>query len=273
MNYRHAFHAGNHIDVFKHAALVLLLEHLRRKAKPFFVLDTHGGTGLYDLAAPEAERTGEAADGIGRVLAAVPEPDLAPYLDRIRPFVDRGLYPGSPAIAAGLLRDGDRLAVCELHPEDVAALRGNLRGDARVAVHHRDGYEALPALVPPPERRGLVLVDPPYESRQEADLVGRALVAGLGKWATGIFAAWYPVKADGIARMILHHLHAAGIGDCLQAEFLRHPPDGLRLAGGGLVIVNPPWRFDQEIGRIGGALARIFGGPAACTIRQRPIPG
>ncbi|WP_374443193.1 23S rRNA (adenine(2030)-N(6))-methyltransferase RlmJ [Stella sp.] len=272
MNYRHAYHAGNHIDVFKHAALVLLLEHLRRKAKPFFVLDTHGGTGLYDLAAPEAERTGEAADGIGRVLAAAPEPDLAPYLDRVRPLVDSGRYPGSPAIAAGLLRDGDRLAVCELHPEDAGALAANFRRDGRVAVHRRDGYEALPALVPPPERRGLVLVDPPYEERDEADRVGRAVAAGWRKWATGIYAVWYPVKADGTGRAILHHLQAAGIDDCLQAEFLRHPPDGLRLAGGGLLVVNPPWQFDQEIGRVGAALARIFGPPASCAVRRPPPP-
>src|SRR5690606_37221797 len=114
---------------------------------------------------------------------------LADYLAIVKPFVDRGLYPGSPAIVAGLLRDGDRLAACELHPEDAEALRANFRRDRRVAVHHRDGYEALPALVPPPERRGLVFLDPPYEARDEAERLGQALVAAVRKWPTGIYAA------------------------------------------------------------------------------------
>ena len=271
MNYRHAYHAGNHTEVFKHAALVLLLEHLRRKAKPFFVLDTHAGLGLYDLRSAEAEKTGEAADGIGRVLERA-EPDLAPYLSAVRPFTDRGLYPGSPAIVAALLRDGDRLAACELHPEDAGQLRANFRGEARVAVHHRDGYEALPALVPPPERRGLVLIDPPYEARDEADRAGQALVAAVRKWATGIYAVWYPVKDDTIGRTIAAHLRRAGIANCLRAEFLRFAVDGVRLAGGGMVFVNPPWQFDAELARIGRALARVFGPPAGVDVRWLTPP-
>lgn len=260
MNYRHAYHAGNHTEVFKHAALVLLLLHLRMKPKPFFVLDTHAGLGLYDLASPEAGKTGEAASGIGAVPDG-PHPALAPYLDLIRPFTARGLYPGSPAIAAGLLRDGDRLAACELHPEDVEVLRANFRGDRRVAVHHRDGYEAMLALVPPPERRGLVFVDPPYEDLDEAGRLGQALAAAARKWPTGILAAWYPIKDEIIGRAIARTLVGAGVPRCLRAEFLRHPADGVRLAGSGMVFVNPPWRFDEELRRTMAALAAVFAVP------------
>ena len=164
MNYRHAYHAGNHIDVFKHAVLVRLLEHLRKKAKAFTVLDTHAGAGRYDLTAIEAEKTGEAADGIGRVIGKE-IPAAAAYLDLIRRLNPEGLrtYPGSPAIIAAFLRDNDRLIACELHEEEAAKLRRVFRGDPRVAVHQRDGYEAITAFVPPPSRRGLVFIDPPYE--------------------------------------------------------------------------------------------------------------
>ena len=164
MNYRHAYHAGSHIDVFKHAVLVMLLEHLRKKAKGFTVLDTHAGAGRYDLTAIEAQKTGEAADGIGRVIGK-DIPAAAAYLDLIRRLNPDGLrtYPGSPAIIAAFLRDDDRLIACELHEEEAAKLRRAFRGDPRVAVHHRDGYEAITAFVPPPSRRGLVFIDPPYE--------------------------------------------------------------------------------------------------------------
>ncbi len=261
MNYRHAYHAGNHTEVFKHAALILLLEHLRQKPKPFFVLDTHAGLGLYDLKSPEAGKTGEAEDGIGAVLAH-PHAALVRYLSVVKPYTDRGLYPGSPAIIADLLRDGDRLAACELHPEDVEVLRANFRRDRRVAVHHRDGYEALPALIPPPERRGLVFIDPPYESRDEALRLGEALVAAVRKWPTGIHAAWYPIKDALIGATIAGALTRAGVPNALRARFLRHPLDGERLAGGGMIFVNPPWRFAEELERTAAELAGIFGLPA-----------
>ena len=262
MNYRHAYHAGNHTEVFKHAALVLLLEHLRQKPKPFVVLDTHAGLGLYDLKSVEAGKTGEAADGVGAVLARPPE-GLATYVAAVQPYVERGLYPGSPAIVADRLRDGDRLAACELHPEDALVLRANFRRDRRVAVHHRDGYEALPALIPPPERRGLVFLDPPYEARDEAERLGRALVAAVGKWPTGIYAAWYPIKDETIGRTIAAALGAAGIAGCLRAEFLRYPIDGERLAGSGMLFVNPPWRLEEGLGLVMDGLARAFPSPAA----------
>ncbi len=197
MNYRHAYHAGSHTDVFKHAVLVMLLEHLRKKPKPFTVLDTHSGAGRYDLTAIEAEKTGEAADGVGRVIDK-DVPAAAAYLDLIRRLNPDGLriYPGSPAIIAAFLRDADRLIACELHEEEVAKLRRNFRSDSRVAVHHRDGYEAINAFVPLPARRGLVFIDPPYEKddREAYRRVAERLNAGLKKWPTGMFAAWYPLE-------------------------------------------------------------------------------
>ena len=163
MNYRHAFHAGNFADVVKHALLLDLLRAMQRKDKPFLVLDTHAGIGRYDLSAGPAEKTGEWRDGIAKILAARPEA-LADYLALVEQL---GLYPGSPALAAALLRPGDRLIACELHPEDAATLKQNFRGSPGVAVHERDGYEALRAFLPPPERRGLVLIDPPFERPDE----------------------------------------------------------------------------------------------------------
>ncbi|BBK34127.1 23S rRNA (adenine2030-N6)-methyltransferase [Stella humosa] len=261
MNYRHAFHAGNHTEVFKHAALVLLLDHLRQKPKPFFVLDTHAGLGLYDLKSPEAQRTGEAEGGIGRVLAR-PGRGLASYRAAVEPFTAAGRYPGSPAIAAAMMRDGDRLGACELHPEDVEVLRGHFRRDRRVAVHHRDGYEAMAALLPPAERRGLVFVDPPYESRDEATRLGEALAAAWKKWPTGIYACWYPIKDDTIRLAISGALAAAGVENAIRADFLRYPVDGERLAGGGMIFINPPWRFDEQLERVADEWAELLALPA-----------
>lgn len=260
MNYRHAFHAGNHTEVFKHAVLTRLLLHLLKKPKPFMVLDTHAGIGAYDLAADEASRTGEAADGIGRVIDA----DLTAvgsYLDLIRSANPAGAlaaYPGSPAIIASLLRPEDRLVACELHPDDYRTLRARFHEDRRVAIHHRDGYEAIGAFLPPPERRGLVFIDPPYEVTDEAARLGKALVAGWRKWPTGIFAAWYPVKSRATIAPLFAALDDAGIEQRLVAEFLRYPEDGVRLAGGGLVIVNPPWQLDADIEAIKAELAAAF---------------
>ncbi|MCC7272030.1 MAG: 23S rRNA (adenine(2030)-N(6))-methyltransferase RlmJ [Alphaproteobacteria bacterium] len=266
MNYRHAYHAGNHTEVFKHAVLALILDRLRQKPAPFMVLDTHAGLGLYDLRSPEALKTGEAAAGIGAVLASGRELP-GPYLSVVRPFTDRGLYPGSPAIAAAMLRAHDRIAACELHPEDVAVLRRNFRDDRRVAVHHRNGYEALLALIPPPERRGLVFVDPPYEKTDEAERLGRTLAAAVRKWPTGIFAAWYPIKDDAIGRAIARPLVEAGVPGCLKVELLRHRPDGERLAGSGILLINPPWQLDDDLRRLGGELlAALSAGQGRSTV-------
>lgn len=265
MNYRHAYHAGNHIDVFKHAVLVMLLEHLRKKEKPFTVLDTHAGAGRYDLRSLEAEKTGEAADGIGRVFGAA-LPAAEGYLDLVRSLNPEGLatYPGSPAIIASFLREADRLIACELHEEEAEKLRREFRHDPRVAVHHRDGYEAIGAFVPFPSRRGLVFIDPPFEKddRDAYRRLAARLNAGLRKWPTGIFAAWYPLK-DRVGIDAVRAGYAATNPPTLAAEFLRVPIDGTTFAGGGLLIANPPYGLAPRLKAFGRELAAAFQAPKA----------
>lgn len=258
MNYRHVFHAGNHADVFKHAALTLILAHLLTKPQPFAVIDTHAGVGAYDLASEGARRTKEYEGGVGlvfgRPLAAAPA-----YAELLSAMNPDGLtaYPGSPEIARRMLRDGDRLVLCELHPEDAAALKGRYRSDPRLHVHRRDGYEAASALVPPPERRGLVLLDPPYEAPDETAKLAKALAAALAKWPTGIFCAWYPIKDHAIGDAVA--AAARAFPKALRAEFLAYPIDGEDMAGGGLVIVNAPWKLDEKLEALCRELQPILG--------------
>ncbi|NBC94742.1 MAG: 23S rRNA (adenine(2030)-N(6))-methyltransferase RlmJ, partial [Deinococcus-Thermus bacterium] len=198
MNYRHAFHAGNAADVVKHALVVRLIEALQAKPKPICVLDAFAGIGVYDLAHGPATRTGEFRDGIARLLDApsVP-PEAERYVALVRALNPAGAavrYPGSPALAAALLRDGDRLVAVEQHPEDAAALKAAFAGDGRVQVHRRDGWEAMAALVPPAERRGLVLADPAFEVVDEFARMTAALVKAHARWPTGVYALWYPIK-------------------------------------------------------------------------------
>ena len=260
MNYRHAFHAGNHTEVFKHAALTLIVEHLLAKPQPFAVLDTHAGIGTYDLTSEPAQRTLEYEAGVGRIfgrgLASAPT-----YAGMIEAMNPGGLaaYPGSPEIVRRLLRDDDRLIACELHPADAETLRANLRGDRRVSVHHRDGYEAVGALLPPAERRGLVVMDPPFEQRDEAARMAEALTAGLKRWSNGIFAAWYPIKdtlaGDTLARTAI----GTPYPKALRAEFLAYPRDDAALAGGGLLICNAPWRLDEKLTALCEELGGVLG--------------
>jgi len=258
MNYRHAFHAGNHVDVFKHAALTFVLEWLLQKPAPFAVLDTHAGIGVYDLASDGAQRTKEFEGGAGRVF----EPPLtsAPaYSALLREMNPAGLssYPGSPEVVRRYLRADDRLIACELHPDDVEALRARYRGDARIAVHHRDGYEAVGALLPPRERRGLVLIDPPYEVADEAERLAAALAAGLRKWPNGTFMAWYPIK-DGLIGAALARA-AADFPKTLRAEFSPYQRDNVSLSGGGLIVINAPWKLDERLAALCTELGRRLG--------------
>ena len=258
MNYRHAFHAGNPADCMKHALLVWLIRAMQRKAGGFLMLDTHAGIGRYDLSGEEAGRTGEWRSGIGRLREGAPDPVLADYLG----LVDRlGLYPGSPAIAEALLRPQDRLIACELHPEDHARLRANLRSDgSQVSVHLRDGYEAIGAFLPPPERRALVLVDPPFEQGDEFARLLQALRVGLRKLPAGVFALWYPIKHRGPVRAFHEAVAEAGLRDVLAAELLwREPLAPDQLNGCGLLFVNAPWCFEEEVAPILAALASRFG--------------
>jgi 23S rRNA (adenine2030-N6)-methyltransferase len=264
MNYRHAFHAGNHTEVFKHAALVLVLEHLLQKPQPFAVLDTHAGIGAYDLTSIEARKTGEFEQGAGRVFGR----DLASaqtYIDLLAAMNPNGLerYPGSPEIVRRMLRENDRLVACDLHPADAGALKRRYRDDSRVGAHHRDGYEAIGAFTPFPERRGLVFIDPPYERKDEAERLAAALTAGLKKWPTGIFLAWYPIKDRLIADALAGAAVSAGFPKTLRAEFLVRPEDGLTLAGGGVIVCNAPWRLDERLTALCEDLSSVLGDGAA----------
>lgn len=259
MNYQHAFHAGNHSEVFKHAALCLLLDELLKKPKPFFVLDTHAGAGIYDLSSDEARRTGEADQGVRRVFKR-PLWHAKLYLDLVEglnPGETVDLYPGSPAIIRHFLREGDRLVACELKGDDAFELKNLMAADGRVAVHHRDGYEAINALLPPLPRRGLVFVDPPFESRDEFEQVGRALTMGLKRWPNGIFVAWYPIKSRNAVRA-LRQAFDANETPTFSCEFLARAKDTAGLSGSGLVICNPPWQIEGRLRSLGKELALAF---------------
>jgi 23S rRNA (adenine2030-N6)-methyltransferase len=256
MNYRHAFHAGNFADCMKHAILVCLLHAVMRKPTPLFMLDTHAGSGRYDLENGPAARTGEWQNGIARLLDATP-PALADYIGLVR-FLS--MYPGSPALTRALLRPDDRMACCELHTEDVAVLRQYFWRDRQVAVHHRDAWEALGALLPPKQRRGLILIDPPFEDPREFTELAVGLAAGYQRFRTGVFAAWYPIKHRAPARKFLADLQEGGIRDIVAAELcLREPVDPARLNGCGMLVVNPPYRFEQDMPPILTALLDRLG--------------
>ena len=255
MNYRHGFHAGNFADAVKHSLLVLLLEALGQKPAPWVYFDTHAGAGSYDLGSDHARRTGEAEGGILRLWPARGKlPAAAARLCDIVAYLNPGLatgalprvYPGSPCVAAALARDADRLILAELHPEEARALKMEFKRDRRVAVHERDGYEMLQALTPPKERRGLVLMDPPYEKAEEFELAVAALVSAHGRWATGVYALWYPIKDDSARRRFLRRVEQSGLRKVLLTEF-RLAPRADGLAGSGLLILNPPWKVDEAM--------------------------
>ncbi len=267
MNYRHAFHAGNFADVFKHAVLCRILHYLRAKPAAFRVIDTHAGAGLYDLAGPQASRGGEWHDGIERLMAAhLAAPVaalLAPYLEVVGALNERGrltVYPGSPALARAWLRPQDRLIACEIEPQAAAALRRNLRGDVRIKTLALDGWTALGAYVPPKERRGLVLVDPPFEQDSDFFRLARGLTAAHRKWATGIYALWYPIKGRREPDALAKSLRRLGTAKILRAELNVAPlSDPTRLNGCGLILVNPPWTLESELSVLLPALAGILG--------------
>ena len=271
MNYRHLFHAGNFADVLKHGVLAILIEALKTKDKPFALLDTHAGRGGYDLMSDEAQRSPEFRGGIARLLAADPTrlASLKPYLDLVRrlnqdePALRH--YPGSPLIAQALMRDGDRLLLVEKHPEEAAALRRAMGRDPRVHLHEGDGYERIEALLPPPERRGLVLIDPPFEIRDEFDHFARALVRSHRRFPAGIFVGWYPIKAPQSIAAFHRALKEAGLRRLVALEvMIQAARDPARLNGNGLVIVNPPFAARPALEALPRLLAPILGiGPGA----------
>jgi len=267
VNYRHAFHAGSFADVFKHAVLCRILYHLRGKPGGFRVIDTHAGAGIYDLMASEASRGGEWHEGIERLLAAMlPEAAaalLAPYLEVIGALNERGqlrYYPGSPAIVRAWLRPQDRLIACELEPQAAGALARHLRGDSRIKTLTIDGWTALAAYVPPPERRGLLLVDPPFEDEADFHRLSHGLGLAYRKWATGTYVLWYPVKGRSEPDALAKRLRRLGIAKILRAELSVAPPsDPTRLTGSGLILVNPPWPLEGELSTLLPVLAEVLG--------------
>jgi 23S rRNA (adenine2030-N6)-methyltransferase len=259
MNYRHAFHAGNFADCMKHALLVRVLRALARKPAPFRVLDAHAGAGAYDLGSEEARRGGEWRAGIGRLLD-VTEGPLAEYAALARDAGAPARYPGSPALVRALLRPEDRLVCVELHPEEHATLRARFRADPQVAVHRRDGWEALRALTPFPERRGLVLMDPPFERPGEFERLSEGLALVARRFRGAVQAAWYPIKHRAPVRAFHAAVEAAGVRDVVAAElWLREPTDPARLNGCGLLVANPPWGFEEEASAVLAALGDRLG--------------
>ena len=266
MNYRHAYHAGNFADVVKHAVLARIVEYLKRKEKPFRVIDTHAGIGLYDLASDEAGRTGEWLGGIGRIMqakmSAEAEALLAPYLDAVRAMnegEELAHYPGSPKIVRHLLRRQDRLTAIELHPQDAAQLKARFEGDIQTRVIELDGWLALGAHLPPKEKRGLVLVDPPFEEGGEFGRLVDGLVKAHRRWPGGIYALWYPIKDRGAVDVFHSQLAQAGIPRVLDVGFDIRPSGKVpRLDGSGMVVVNPPFMLEAELKVILTELHRLL---------------
>jgi 23S rRNA (adenine2030-N6)-methyltransferase len=265
VNYRHAFHAGNFADVVKHAVLALAVERLKRKDTPFRVLDTHAGIGLYDLGSDEARRTGEHLGGVARVLAAAEAMPAAlrPYLDAVRAADPSGAgraYPGSPEIVRSLMRPQDRLVLAELHPEDAATLKARYAGDPRIAVHRMDGWLAVKAHLPPPERRGIALVDPPFEEQADWDRLPAALSRGARRFPQGTYLLWHPIKERAAVWRLHEACAASGARDVHAVEAtVRAEDTHLRLNGCGLVVANPPWGLLDDLAAVLPALHAAFG--------------
>ncbi len=249
MNYRHAYHAGSHADVLKHVVLACVIERLKRKPKPFRIIDAHAGAGLYDLSGPEAFKTGEWLTGIGKLhepFAPEAEALLQPYRAVVAALSPR--YPGSPELAARLMRREDRLTANELHPDDFATLARHFRNDRRVTVTGLDAGACLAAALPPPERRGLVLIDPPYEQPEEAARAVEALKNSLRRFANGVFILWFPMKADGLGETLTQSVAALAIpGTLLVRMRIRESFKGGGLSGSGVILVNPPWQLDGDL--------------------------
>ena len=266
MNYRHAFHAGGFVDVMKHIILVRLIEYLKLKPGAFRVIDTHAGIGRYSLTGDEAKRNPEWKDGIGKLLkaeiAAKPKLLIQPYLDAVESENQNGTlarYPGSPLIARKLFRPQDRLSALELHPKDARELGKHFDGDVQARVTALDGWLALNAYVPPKEKRGLVLVDPPFEEPGEWDRLVDGLAKAHKKWATGLYALWYPLKEPREVNGFVADLKATGIKRMMRAELLVERAVAGKLYGSGMILVNPPFVLEDELKTILPALVKALG--------------
>ncbi len=267
MNYRHAYHAGNFADVFKHIILTRIIEYLKRKEAAFRVLDTHAGAGIYDLASPETAKTGEWIAGIGRLCEVDPDTEIAdlvgPYLEIIAQYRDGDLltaYPGSPMVARQLLRKQDRLSVYELHPEDSKALGATFAGDYQVRVNHLDGWLVPGAHLPPKEKRGLVLIDPPFEETGEFARLASAFEKAHRRWPGGTVIGWYPLKHENQVGDFIGVMRNCGIEKLLRVEFWLAPAKSqAEFCGCGVIIKNPPFVLTNELNAILPFLCRTLG--------------
>jgi 23S rRNA (adenine2030-N6)-methyltransferase len=288
MNYRHSYHAGNFADVLKHAVFALALQYLKRKEAPLRVIDTHAGAGRYVLTSPQSAKTGEWQGGIGRLLGPDAQPlpqhvsrHLEPYLGAVRAenaSDTLAVYPGSPAIALRLLRAHDTLIANELHPEERSRLEHAIGGDRRVKVMGLDAWVALKALLPPKERRGIVLIDPPFEERDELDNMATGLAQALERFATGLYIAWYPIKdPKPVARFHAAVAALAPTSKPLRIELmLRRPIERDRLNGCGLLVINPSYALAEELAAVLPELTQRFaaaaGGAAYRVDRIAALP-
>ncbi|MFV3412638.1 23S rRNA (adenine(2030)-N(6))-methyltransferase RlmJ [Pseudomonas nitroreducens] len=252
MNYRHAYHAGNHADVLKHIVLARIFALMARKDTPFAYLDSHSGIGLYDLLGDEASRTGEWESGIGRLYGRHDLPELVQdYLGVVSALnPDGGLefYPGSPELGRRLTRPQDRVMLNELHPEDGRLLKANMAGERRIAVHQGDGWLLPRAFLPVPEKRGVLLIDPPFEQPDDLERCVTALDEAIGRMRQTVVAIWYPIKDRRQLKRFYQRLEKSSAPKLLRVELCVHPADTAdRLNGSGLVIANPPWPLDEEL--------------------------
>ncbi|MBP2195556.1 MULTISPECIES: 23S rRNA (adenine(2030)-N(6))-methyltransferase RlmJ [Pantoea] len=252
LSYRHSFHAGNHADVLKHTVESLILTALMEKEKPFLYLDTHAGAGRYQLSGEHAERTGEYLEGIARIWQQPDAPELLkPYFSAIRNLNPNGTlryYPGSPLIARHLLRQDDKLQLTELHSSDYPLLRNEFSKDSRARVERADGYQQLKSKLPPPTRRGLILIDPPYELKSDYQAVVKGIQEGHKRFGTGIYALWYPVVLRQQIKHMTKDLQATGIRNILQIELAVRPDSDQRgMTASGMIVINPPWKLEQQM--------------------------
>ncbi len=257
MNYLHSYHAGNFCDVVKHICQIALMEALARKPTPYCYVDTHAGTGCYDLFSEFSNKTKEYENGIQKIIQADNPPALVKrYLDCVHAINNKltgskmsslRYYPGSPMIARQMLREHDRIVACELHPNEYQSLKHNFHDDYQVAVHHMDGFHGLKAFLPPKERRGLILIDPPYEDPDEFSRIARLLPIALRRFETGIFAIWYPIKEQSHVEKFYKTLKSSISNPVFAIELTIYPDIPQHLNGCGMAVINPPWQFEETI--------------------------
>jgi 23S rRNA (adenine2030-N6)-methyltransferase len=262
LSYQHGFHAGNFADLHKHVVITALLTALNAKNKPWSYLETHSGRALYNLADDQSQKTGEYREGIERLWQQASADGLATYrglIEQLNPDGVLSVYPGSPMLAQLMARADDRIRLMELHPAEFDVLRAVFSDDARVAVHHRDGYEGVLSQLPPMPRRGMVLVDPAYEVKDEYETVPRFLSKAQRRWATGVYAIWYPLLAANRWQSMVEQVAQVSTASVLCSEFRAADVDAGGMYGSGMLIVNAPWQLDQRLAEQLPILARLLG--------------